>query len=196
MMRTIYYPVSIPKLLLLSLATFGLYLIFVWYQNFEYIRCRQHSTKSSVVRSVFMIFTVFPLFADINQSSKKYLGRAMPGCFFFALWFFLSLLVGLVGFLFVNISSPIDAMVVMAVNFSGLFALIPLQLTINAINKDQGLGDYIRRSMSLKEMVYLFLGVVFWALMVKSYHEVNAILKQANSFSQIQSTLQLALPKS
>jgi hypothetical protein len=194
-MALIYYPVSVLKLFILSLCSFGIYMFYVWFQNFEYIRVRNNSTKSSFWRSFWMIVTVFSLFSHVDRTARKKIGHGVPGCYFFATWFFLSLLSVILGFFFMGHASVSQNIWLLIINHSGLLALIPLQLTINNINKKEGMGRYINRRFTLKNVLVVLLGVCLWVLMIDATISITKISNNPQILNNLIQEYQLTLPQ-
>lgn len=158
-----YFPVSIFKLVIMSFFTFGFYIFYVWYRNWEYIRQRDQLHTSSFWRSFFMVFTVFSLFADIDQQSKLSGGRGIPGCYVLATWFFLLLLVvaPYVAF-FMSISSTTGQFYSLLVNYAGLISLIPMQLVINSMNAPTTIDS----RLTALDGVIIVVCTLLWILMI------------------------------
>lgn len=191
---TLYYPVSLKKLIILSLFTAGCYLFFVWYRNFDYIRKREHSHKSPFWRSLFMIFTVYQLYGDVNKTAKKKLTHPMPYCFLFASLFFISLLIILYGTLCFNLASLSQMIALMLLNVVSLIAYIPLQKTINDLNIAEGMRSAIDDRFRLKTLLAILFGLLFWYANIQFSLMMASIAKDGHAIQKIISTYNLPLP--
>ena len=157
-----YYPVSIFKLLVMSFFTFGFYIFFIWYRNWNYINRRDKTHKSSFWRSFFMIFTVYALFNDIDHQAKLRDKKGIPYCFWFATWFVISLIAATYVALFVSVSTTSGELWILIVNYSGLIALIPLQQTINRLNH----GHLVNVRLTMLDAVIILVCIGLWAMMI------------------------------
>lgn len=157
-----YYPVSVFKLLVMSFFTFGFYIFYVWYRNWEYVRAQNHQQKSSFWRSFFMVFTVFSLFRIIDRDSRQQGQAGIFGCYWFAAWFCLSLLGALYVGLCVSVASAGGELLLLIVNYACLIALVPMQRAINKMNKN----DEIDKQLSMLDAVIILLCLLLWALMI------------------------------
>ena len=158
-----YFPVSIFKLVVMSFFTFGFYIFYVWYRNWDYIRQRDQLQTSSFWRSFFMVFTVFSLFGDINKQSKASGGRGIPACYLLATWFFLLLLIvaPYVAF-YMSITSAAGQFYSLLVNYAGLISLIPMQYAINAMNEPSAVDG----RLTALDGVIIFVCLLIWILMI------------------------------
>ncbi|MDF1653769.1 MAG: hypothetical protein P1U34_01545 [Coxiellaceae bacterium] len=157
-----YYPVSIFKLLVMSFFTFGFYIFFIWYRNWQYITRRDDSHKSSFWRSFFMIFTVYALFRDVDHQATQQDKRGIPGCMWFATWFVISLIAASYVALFASISTASGELWILLVNYSGLIALVPLQQTINRLNH----GHLVNAHLTMLDAVIILVCLGLWAMMI------------------------------
>ena len=64
-----YFPVSLAKFILLSIATFGLYELYWFYRNWHYIKSRDHSDIWPFWRAFFANCTCYFLIADVQKNS-------------------------------------------------------------------------------------------------------------------------------
>jgi len=65
-----YYPVSSLKFFILSVLTLGLYHVFWFYKNWEYVKNREHSTIMPWGRALFYTLWYYPLYSSIERDSK------------------------------------------------------------------------------------------------------------------------------
>ena len=75
-----YYPVSLAKLVIFTVATFGYYQIFWFYRNWQYIKQRDDSAIMPFWRAVFTPIWFFPFYQDLKLDSERRLGKSiLPG---------------------------------------------------------------------------------------------------------------------
>ena len=74
-----YYPVSPAKFTALSIVTFGIYQLFWFFKNWEYVRDRDHSNISPLWRAVFSVVWCYPLIEAVrdygDDESRRTLGH-------------------------------------------------------------------------------------------------------------------------
>ncbi|MFC1485467.1 zinc ribbon domain-containing protein [Candidatus Latescibacterota bacterium] len=68
-MNPIFFSVSIKKLIIMSLCTFGIYEIYWFYKNWKLIKERTEQKMLPFWRAVFAIFFCYPLFKSIKNSA-------------------------------------------------------------------------------------------------------------------------------
>ena len=171
-MTTIYHPVSIKKLMILSILTLGLYLFYAWYKNYQYIYQRDQKQRSGLWSSLFMIFTVFQLYADINKTMNRFLGTKIRHGFFWACLLFMSLLISFAAPLFMRFDLVHQAYLLIC-NAVIIIAFIPLQQGINAINQQQGLSGGIDAQFSVTDYLLVGVSLIFWLL---TYRSINTFM--------------------
>lgn len=185
-----YYPVSVFKLLVMSFFSFGLYVFYVWYQNWEYIRQRNQDDRSSFWRAFWMIFTVYALFHDVDECARHRLKHGISGCYFFATCFLASLLLGIYMTFTVDMTNPQLDLFFLIVNYLGLLALLPLQLTINRLN----LPEHIDSNFRAPDRWVLLVCILAWALLIYAIFFNPALLPSPSSvlmnYRQIQDAFQ------
>jgi hypothetical protein len=120
----IYFPVSLAKLAIMSIVTFGMYQPFWLFSQWYYIREREHRDLSLILRVFFAIFFCYPLFRRIRNTAQS---EGIAPSFVAG-----PLAAGWVLFTLFRLGpSPFDLLFSV---FSVLF-LLPLQRTVNAINE-------------------------------------------------------------
>jgi hypothetical protein len=65
-----FYPISLRKLVVMSVCTLGLYEVYWFFCHWMYIRDAERSRLSPVVRAIFPLIFVYPLFRKIRSSAK------------------------------------------------------------------------------------------------------------------------------
>lgn len=71
-----YFPVSVPKLVVMSIASFGAYHLLWHYQNWKRYRARTHRRFFVLVRTILGPIFVFRLFERMQYDLRE---RALPG---------------------------------------------------------------------------------------------------------------------
>lgn len=66
---TPYFPVSLVKLLVMSVFTFGLYPYYWFYRNWKLIDARDEGGRIPILRAFFSVFFCYSLFADIQDTA-------------------------------------------------------------------------------------------------------------------------------
>lgn len=66
-----YYPVSVVKLFVLSVVTFGVYSWYWFYKNWVYVKRRDASNIMPMARTFFSYFWYYPLFKDLLSDSQR-----------------------------------------------------------------------------------------------------------------------------
>jgi hypothetical protein len=118
----VFFAVSMRKLLVMSLCSFGLYQIYWWYQNWKLVRARTGEKVSPALRTLFSVFFCYSLLKRIrNQRPDLPSGRLAAGPLT-AAWTILSLLCKL----------P-DPYWVIA--FGAMLTLLPVQAAANTVNR-------------------------------------------------------------
>ena len=62
-----YYPVALEKVFILSLLTYGLYLIYWFYKNWYYVKNRDGSTIIPTARAIFHTLWFYPLYNSFSR---------------------------------------------------------------------------------------------------------------------------------
>lgn len=87
-----YYPVSLVKFAVLSIATFGLYQVYWFYKQWAYIRARDDNAVMPVIRAVFFPLWFYALFKDLRADSINRFGHThLPGALVIVLLLFVYL---------------------------------------------------------------------------------------------------------
>jgi transglutaminase-like putative cysteine protease len=72
-----YFPVSLPRLFALSIATFGLYQLYWFYQGWKYIRNRDGSMIMPFWRAVFTPIWFLPFYLELRRDSISRFGKPL-----------------------------------------------------------------------------------------------------------------------
>lgn len=121
-----YYPVSLPKLLILSFVSFGLYMTYWFYRNNLYKKIKEDSSIMPIARGIFFTFWYYPLYASLYDDSMQRFNENKvlfkPLAILFAVLFFI-----------VNLLGNKDGAISIVFFIMPLF-LIPLANYINVVN--------------------------------------------------------------
>jgi hypothetical protein len=72
-----YFPVSLPRLFVLSIATGGLYQLYWFYRNWKYIKGRDGSAIMPFWRALFFPIWFFPFYLDLKRDSRGRFGQML-----------------------------------------------------------------------------------------------------------------------
>ncbi len=67
----VYYPVAIPKFLVMSLLTYGIYNSYWIYKNFKYLKVQSGRNIMPIARGIFDYIWFFPLYSNLRDESLK-----------------------------------------------------------------------------------------------------------------------------
>jgi hypothetical protein len=124
--RLIFFDVSIPKLVVLSVCSLGIYELYWFYKNWQIVRVRERSDISPLWRAAFGFFFCYAMFKRVRECDAQTGGTgALPAGALAAGWMVVTFLWQL----------P-DRYSLMA-NLSCLF-MVPVQAAANRIN---GIAD-------------------------------------------------------
>lgn len=147
----VFFATTTLKLVLLSLATLGLYQIYWFYQNWRLHRQRTGEKVSPVWRAVFAVFFCYPLFLrirDYEETSED--SKLLAGPLATA-W--------IVPTLLSRLPDPY-----WLITFASVFALIPVQSRINQLNAQFAPGHDPNTQFSVWNWLAIVLGLPFLAL--------------------------------
>ncbi len=66
--NAIFYPVSLIKLYVLSVVTFGIYMIYWFYRNWKYVKENEASAIMPIARGIFSCLWYYPLYRKLVQN--------------------------------------------------------------------------------------------------------------------------------
>jgi hypothetical protein len=142
---TPFFAVSLTKLFLMSLCTFGLYDIFWFYKNWKLVKEQELDYIMPFWRAVFTFFFCYPLFKMVANKAKNLgLGYLPAG----------PLVVAYIAFILTNyLKEPYS----LIANLS-IFFLLPIQAAINQINAIKTPGHNPNNQFSAWNIVAILLG--------------------------------------
>ena len=118
----LYFPVSVNKLVVMSIFTGGIYQIYWFYKNWQLIKDRERSSIIPFLRAFFSIFFCYDLFKRITNLAQDSGFKPIASGPLAAGWIFVSWILGFL---------PQPLMLVSVLSF---FFLIPVQEVVNQIN--------------------------------------------------------------
>lgn len=119
--RPAFFPVSLTKLVLLSICTLGLYEIYWFYKNWGYVEQREKSDIRPAARSIFAVFFCYALFRKVADHAVETTGTKISAGLLATGWIITTLLW--------RLPDPY-----WLVCFSAVFFMVPVQSSINSIN--------------------------------------------------------------
>jgi len=132
-----FFPVSVLKLVVMSICTLGLYELYWFHGNWVLIRDRESSTISPARRTLFAVLFCYPLFSRIRDFAASSQTRTrLPALPLAAGWVLLSLFSRL-------LPAPYTLLSLLAVVF-----LVPVQLAANRSNSQVAPSHKANRRLS------------------------------------------------
>jgi len=157
-----FFPTSALKLFLLSIFSYNLYQIYWMYKNLSFLKRYYGFEINPILRAIF-----WPLFYYDMMSTVKEFAlqngipvRFSPGLLTLALYAYIILPIFLKGFLLLHM---IYLMIYVA---SGSLFLIPIQRTINRVQKTICFDEHAFRVLTFAEVFIIFVPNVAFALVI------------------------------
>ncbi|TBW57953.1 DUF3857 domain-containing protein [Marinobacter halodurans] len=148
-----YYPVSVPKLILLNIMSLGLYSLFWGYRNWAYIRDRDQRPLWAPVRAFFLGFTLYGLYADARRQTLPEASLRWPTA---------ALAVPAVAyFVLGTLTSSSVIWVCYGALILASLCLLPLQRFYNQLNGDNDRFRFNSRWRVRHGILALFFAVIF-----------------------------------
>jgi hypothetical protein len=95
--RVAFYAVPVSKLAIMTVCTFGLYLLNWFYQNFRILKERDEDNSWPVIRAIFSAFTSFLVFREISDQGERLGMDAAPASRWAIIYFVLCVVANLPG---------------------------------------------------------------------------------------------------
>jgi hypothetical protein len=144
-----FFPISLTKLIVLSICTFGFYQVYWFFQNWQIIKIREHSNISATWRALLAPLFCYSLFKRISQSSMPII-NIHPALL--AIVFFILSIIG---------SLPSYYSIIW--QLSNLI-LIPVQIAVNHINRTQVPDHDPNARFSILNIVIIIVGLTIMGL--------------------------------
>lgn len=157
----VYLSVSVTKLILLSFGTIGLYQFYWFYKNWQLHKLRTGESISPFLRTFFGIIFCYPLFRRIGEYTTTSGISSFNAGACAAAWIIPSLLV--------DLPDPYWRVIFLAV-----FALVPVQRTVNEINAKAAPGCAVNAKIKGWNWLAVFPGLLLLALII-----IGAFLRNA-----------------
>lgn len=148
-----FFPVSKTKLLVLSICSLGMYQYYWFYRNWKIIRERTGEDLSPFWRAFFAIFFIHSLFKRVKSHSAVPLTSGLAAGELATVWVVLTLLY--------RLPDPY-----WLVAFLAIWALLPVQAEINAINASESPGHDPNTRFSGWNWLMVALGGPFFLMAV------------------------------
>jgi hypothetical protein len=151
--QTVFWPVSVSKVLILSIATFGIYHWVWFYRNWRYLRQVEGQKVLPVLRSIFGLIFCHSLFKKVQSKVLEALPNQKPlSPTKLALSYIaLTLAANAPGYLWL-------------ITFLAVIPLITVQKTINLLNQSQCETLKLNSKYTLLTIVSIILGLIIWIL--------------------------------
>jgi hypothetical protein len=147
-----FYAVSVVKLLLLNLATAGLYQIYWFYQHWQVIRARTGDRLSPPLRALFNVFFVYPLFRRIAADAPP--GQVSP--------ILLALVYVAIGVASLSpLPDPWSLIVVLAI-----LPLLEVQSQANLVNAERTPSADANRRFTWGNVIGITAGAAAWTVVI------------------------------
>jgi hypothetical protein len=154
----VFFPVSILKLIVMSVCTFSIYEVYWFYKNWSLIKERTNLDIKPVWRAIFAFFFCYPCFKEIRMRAESLkLKRSFAAGWLAVGWIIFSLLYKL----------PDPYWIV--TSFAAIF-LVPVQSVVNEINEMLVPGhDKNRRFTAWNIIAIVFGGILFILALLSSF---------------------------
>jgi len=161
----VYYPISVSKFLVMSVASLGTYVFYWTFKNWQWIRDVKGEANSPFWRSLFAIFMNFSLFPRIaghdNESGKRL--ASLAG--FLALLYLVIYLAGSISDLIVDEDDLVVSMLVLVFQLAGeILIILPFVIHILWLNQGNPESTKLNSQYHWHGIYALVLGLVLWVL--------------------------------
>ena len=151
---TAAFPVSITKLVVMDLATLGLYQFYWFYQHWAAIRRRTKDKVSPVWRTIFGVIWCYSCFSYIHEEARKQrVDRWLSVGSLTAGWVITTLLA--------RLPDPFWLL-----SFGSVLFLIPIQREANALNAKLAPDADRNAGFSWANWIWIVFGALFWLLLI------------------------------
>lgn len=168
-----FFPTSTKKLIILYIATLGIYPVYWFYKQWKYQQKVMDKKIIPILRSIFLVFFTHSLFRNIEAAAEKKNIAVSWGANALASVFIILIILSNVLDNFNRHSETITAL-----DYISLLLLFPIaiplymvQLTINKINNDpQG---KLNSRFSIYNYIFILLGVLWWLLILVGFQVID-----------------------
>jgi hypothetical protein len=160
-----FLAVSLSKLFIMSICSFGIYQIYWFYENWRLIKEREKTNIRPSWRAFFACFFCYQCFSRISRGSTSLGMRRIPAGPLAVGWTVTTLLV--------NIPSPFNLVTVLSILF-----LLPAQAAANQINLKSAPYHNRNRHFTTPNVIFIVMATIIWILAFVGLSLGSAILHQ------------------
>ena len=146
----VYFPVSVTKLVVMSIFTWGFYQLYWFYKNWQFHMYKHKLKIEPFWRGVFAVFFCYSLFKHIKKYAKT--NGVQTDIIPELLAFF---------FIIMSISIAVPGFTWNLILLS-FIPLLPVQNLINNINKTLSPNSEINRKYSIWNILIIVVGIFLW----------------------------------
>jgi multisubunit Na+/H+ antiporter MnhG subunit len=184
-----FFSISLPKLYLLSVITFGFYDIYWFYKNWDAIKKAEEQKMSPFWRAVFRIFYAWSLFKKVDHATKEQGYKDLYPSGRLATIYVILLLIGsaLARYPGYDLSIGVAAILVVLL---GALPLLPIQKAMNYSNSRIE-GNDGQQKLGVGEVIVIIIGVIICLLSLIGYFVPDPLNRTANSSTATSAVLSL-----
>lgn len=162
MKKPLFFPVSVRKLVLMSIFTLGLYELYWLFKNWQLIKEREHSGIIPVLRAIFGVFFCYGLFRRIREEQVTHWPQrpAINARGLAAGWIACSILG--------NFPSPIDL-----IGLGSVFWLIPVQNAVNAIHSNDNVAIAENDDITPINLIFIVISLTLFYFYLTQFGFLN-----------------------
>jgi len=161
-----YFSISLWRLALFSILTFGFYQVYWFYRNWNVIKKAEQQEISPFWRAVFAVFFCYSLFKKIAQSAGK---RGYIEIIYPSLLAVIYIGLYVVGYVLgegeaMNFGLSTLCIILILATF---IPLLPIQKAIN-FNNSKVVENYIKtKTFIIGEVIFIVIGIMFWLILIQ-----------------------------
>lgn len=149
-----FYAISNTKLVMLSVLTFGLYEIYWFYKQWQFVKKAKDLKVTPWARGLFSPLFAYPLFKHVFELARDAGEKSSPSAGWLAIAYFILVSMGrFTGWVWI-------------ISFGSVLPLFPVQNRINLLWSKKHLNDTISTIFSWKEITIMIIGAVFLLLIL------------------------------
>ncbi len=162
---SLFFPVSLTKLNVMYIATFGMYTLVWFYQNWKLQQVSMEKKIRPVWRAVFSIFFTHSLFEKIHKKTEEREIENWAHQSFATLFVVFAIIGSISDKIFEKIES-LSSLAPLAILLSmlPLLALYQAQKRVNIVNDD--IDGKLNGNFTAVNIVFIILGIIWWALVI------------------------------
>lgn len=156
-----FYAISNTKLVMLSVLTFGLYEIYWFYKQWQFVKKAKDLKVTPWARGLFSPLFAYPLFKHIFELARDAGEKSSPSAGWLAVAYFILVSIG---------RSPDWGWII---SFGSVLPLFPAQNRINLLWSKKHPDDTIKTTFSWKEVIAMIIGGILLLLVFFSGSGTN-----------------------